>query len=149
MYTISLATPADAKEIAALSRVLVEHGLRSKYTEVRIRHLISYESTNVAVAKQQTDLLGFGVMSYGESHANLDLLAVKPEFQGQGIAGKLVGWLELVAQNAGIFRVGVQARESNRHAIGFYQKLGYQKCDVKAKVYAGESQVRMLKSLSS
>ncbi|MEM8497451.1 MAG: GNAT family N-acetyltransferase [Pseudomonadota bacterium] len=147
MCTITLATNIDAKEIASLSRTLIEYGLRSKYTEKKIKALIRHESTNVAVAKHNDKLIGFGIMSYGESHANLDLLATRKESQGKGVAGKIVKWLELVALNAGISHVGVQARETNTRGVNFYLNLGYKKCGLTQHVYGTESQIRMEKKL--
>ena len=144
---ISLATAADARTISRLSSELVEYGLRLKYTEAKILQLIRSDSVNVAVAKNDQNLQGFGIMSYAENRANLDLLAVQKPFYGKGLARQLVSWLEAVALNSGILRVSVQARESNLRGIGFYKKLGYAAFDRQPRVYGAEAQVRMLKKL--
>ncbi|MCZ6828192.1 MAG: GNAT family N-acetyltransferase [Gammaproteobacteria bacterium] len=144
---ISLATKVDAKEISLLSRELIEYGLKWRYTEGRIKRLINHESKNVAVARTKSLLAGFGVMTYYEDSSNLDLLAVKTEFQGKGVAQKLVVWLEAVALNAGIRKIYVQARETNKQGVEFYKKLGYKKFAEKQQVYGIESQIRMFKKL--
>ena len=145
--TISLATRADAKEISLLSRELIEYGLKWRYKEGRIKELITHDSKNVAVARTKSFLAGFGVMTYYEDSSNLDLLAVKAEFQGKGVAQKLVAWLEAVALNAGIQRIYVQARETNRQGVEFYKKMGYKKIAEKQQVYGTETQIRMFKKL--
>ncbi len=144
---ISLATITDAEEISLLSRELIEHGLKWRYTEDRIKKLITHESKNVAVAKTSSVLAGFGIMTYREGRSNLDLLAVKTEFQGKGVAKELVNWLEAVALTAGIQRVYVQARETNKHGVEFYSKLGYQQFAEEQRFYGVESQIRMVKNL--
>ncbi len=144
---ISLATLADAGEISLLSKELIEYGLKWNYTEDRIRKLITHESKNVAVAQTSTVLTGFGIMTYCEDRSNLDLLAVKAEFQGKGVAKELVTWLEAVALNAGIQRVYVQARETNKHGVAFYSRLGYQQFEEERRYYGIESQIRMVKNL--
>jgi len=144
---ISLATLADAREMSLLSRERIEYGLKWHYTEGRIRKLITHESKNVAVAKTTSILAGFGIMTYHEDRSNLDLLAVKTEFQGKGVAKELVNWLEAVALSAGIQRVYVQARETNKHGVEFYNKLGYQQFAEEQRFYGLESQIRMVKNL--
>ncbi len=144
---ISLATIADAEEISLLSRELIEYGLKWRYTEDRIKKLITHESKNVAVAKTTSVLAGFGIMTYREDRSNLDLLAVKTEFQGKGVAKGLVNWLEAVALSAGIQRVYVQARETNKHGVEFYNKLGYRQFAKEQYFYGAESQIRMVKNL--
>jgi ribosomal protein S18 acetylase RimI-like enzyme len=146
---ISLATIADAKEISLLSSNLIEYGLERRYTEDRIKKLITHKSKNVAVAKTASVLAGFGIMTYREDHANLDLLAVKTQFQGKGIAKELVNWLEAVALSAGIQQVYVQARETNKHGVEFYSKLGYLQFAEEQHFYGKESQIRMVKTLCS
>ncbi len=72
---LSLATLADAREISLLSRERIEYGLKSHYTEGRIRKLITHESKNVAVAKTTSILAGFGIMTYYEDRSNLAVIA--------------------------------------------------------------------------
>lgn len=144
---ISLATIADAQEIAVLSKELIEYGLEWRYTGNRVRRLITDEAKNVAVARTSGAVAGFGIMTYGEDYSNLDLLAVRAEFQGRGVAKKLVSWLEAVAGTAGIQQVYVQARETNKHGVEFYSRLGYQQFAEVQYFYGVESQIRMVKNL--
>jgi ribosomal protein S18 acetylase RimI-like enzyme len=144
---ISLAKMSDSKEISLLSKELIEYGLKWRYTDNRIKKLITHESKNVAVARTTSALAGFGIMTYREDGSNLDLLAIKTEFQGKGVAKELVNWLEAVALTAGIQRVYVQARETNTHGVEFYSRLGYQQFAKEQRFYGVESQIRMVKNL--
>ena len=144
---ISLAKYTDAREISFLSKNLIEYELpTTKYTEKRVKDAIRHESKNVVVMKQGENLIGFGIMTYHDNSANLDLLAVLPAYQGAGLAQEIVVWLEKVALNAGIFNIEVQARERNQKGIKFYQKLGYKVISKVPRVYGVETQVRMAKN---
>ncbi len=135
--TIEFASLADATEIAQMSRRHIEHDLGWDYTPEKIMQLIKSENKNVVVAREDKQLAGFGIMTYRESQANLDLLAVKVRYRYQGIGRQVVQWLEKVALTAGIFKVYVQVRQINTGAIKFYTKLGYKIVDERPGYYRG------------
>jgi [ribosomal protein S18]-alanine N-acetyltransferase len=134
---IRLASGADAPAIADMSRQYIEYGLGWSWTAARIAAAIQDESTNVAVVHLSDGVVAFGIMHYGERSAHLALLAVHPMRRKQGIATRLVSWLEKCADTAGIERVSVEARSDNPAAIAFYQKRGYAQVDRLAKYYRG------------
>ncbi len=123
--TVGFATDADCAAISDLSRRHIEYGLRWRYTPPRIRALIRNRTKNVIVARDGRDFAGFGIMSYGDDCANLDLLAVPARYRRRGVGKRIVLWLEKVARTAGIVSVFVQVRETNAGAIRFYRALGY------------------------
>jgi len=134
---IRLASGADAPAIADMSRQYIEYGLGWSWTAARIAAAIQDESTNVAVVHLSDGVVAFGIMHYGERTAHLALLAVHPMRRKQGIATRLLSWLEKCADTAGIERVSVEARSDNPAAIAFYQKHGYAQVDRLAKYYRG------------
>jgi ribosomal-protein-alanine N-acetyltransferase len=145
---IEFASAADADEIGHLSKKYIEQDLGWHYTPERIRKLIRSRTKNVVLARIGDELAGFGIMTYMEESANLDLLAVKIEFRRQGIGRSIVAWLEEVAHNAGIIYLYVQVRKMNKSAIQFYKQSGYQPIDEKRGYYRGqETAVLMCKSL--
>ena len=122
---IELARIEDALEIALISKNFIERGLVWRWTERKVKNSILSDTKNVAVARLENKIVGFGIMHYGDEVANLDLLAVKEGFRKEGIGKKLVKWLEEVAFNAGIGLVTIQTLEQNADAQAFYQKLEY------------------------
>ncbi len=145
---IEFATDADAAEIAALSREHIEYNLGWKYKPSRIRESIRDSSKNVMVARDDHRLAGFGIMTYQDEHANLDLLAVKSGYRRLGVGRQLVLWLEEVARTAGTMNVFVQVRKTNLGAIRFYEKLGFKTVDVATGYYQRrESAVIMGKAI--
>lgn len=135
--SVGFATFRDAAEIAALSRRHIEYGLRWRYTPLRIRASIRNRTKNVIVARDSGKLAGFGIMSYAEDCANLDLLAVPARYRRSGVGRQIVLWLEKVARTAGIASVFVQVRKTNAGAIRFYRALGYLELAEAAGYYQG------------
>ena len=145
---VSLATLADARGIAEMSRDYVEYGLGWSWTPARVQKAIRDSSTNVAVVRERGEVLGFGIMRYGEQKAHLTLLAVEPAERKRGIGAVLLSWLEKSAVIAGLERVQLEARADNPAAIAFYQEQGYEKAGTAPGYYRGVvDAVRLEKSL--
>jgi len=145
---IGLAKRSDAIDISRLSRECIEFGLPQRYTPRRILKSIETDNKNVIVARLHNTFAGFGIMTYYDETANLDLLAVKRRYQRNGIGTDLLRWLEKVALTAGIYDINVQVRKINRSAIRFYEAVGFEIYAEKAGYYLGkETGVLMSKNL--
>ncbi len=119
-----------------------------KYTPDRIAKLIGNRSKNVVVARMESRLVGFGIMTYYEDQANLDLLAVRRQVRRMKIGTQIVEWLEEVALTAGAFNIFVQVRAGNTGAIAFYKNVGFVVLEEIKAYYGGvEAAVIMSKSL--
>jgi ribosomal-protein-alanine N-acetyltransferase len=150
---VRLAAPGDASAIAVMSRDFVEQGLGWRWTPARVLNSIRDTATNVAVAYDKADLekanlVGYGIMKYGDEEAHLNLLAVKPPWRRQGIGAAIVSWLENSALTAGIGAIYLEARSANVPAREFYKKLGYTEMALARRYYWGrEDAVRIAKDL--
>ena len=145
---IEFARPVDADEIGLISKNDIEYNLGWRYTPEKIKKLIKNNTKNVVVARLDNKLTGFGIMTYHEEQANLDLLAVKSYYRRNRIGSQIVKWLEKVAITAGIQNIIVQVREINKEAIEFYKSLGFITIEKKQGFYKSvESGVIMSKSL--
>lgn len=146
--TLRLATRDDAQAIAQLSRDRIEQGLGWSWTALRVLRSIRDRETNVVVALDASESLGFGIMKYHDEEAHLLLLAVRAERVRQGIGRALVDWLEHSALVAGIGRVSLEARASNANARAFYLRLGYREIQSLPGYYQGrEACVRLTRDL--
>ncbi len=134
---VGLALRRDARDIAELSRDVIEHGLDWNYNQARILKAIECESTNVAVMHERGRLLAFGIMDYGDTTAHLVLLGVQPTQRRRGLGRYLVMWLEKSAITAGIERIRVEARADNPIGIAFYGSLGFNVCTRFPGYYSG------------
>ena len=143
--TIELARATDCIELAELSRVAIEYGLRWRWKPSRILGLIRGADSSVIVARDfKGQIAGFAAMEFYESHGHLSLLATQYAYRRQGIARELINWLEQSAQVAGLTYVGLEVREKNAGAIRFYEQAGYEVQVVKHGYYDGkENALRM------
>ncbi|MEP6823979.1 MAG: GNAT family N-acetyltransferase [Ramlibacter sp.] len=145
---IRLAVATDAGPIADLSRSDIELGLGWSWQAPRVLRAIGDRATNVAVACQGGQVVGFGIMQYADETAHLSLLAVHPVARHQGLGKRLLSWLEEVARTAGIQCLRVEARADNPNAIAFYEALGFRELSRVAGYYSGRiDAVRLEKSL--
>jgi ribosomal-protein-alanine N-acetyltransferase len=132
---IRLAVPADAGAISRMSRDLIEPGLPWTWREDRVLHAIRSPDVNVAVATQDEELLGFGIMEYLEADAYLALFAVRAASQRTGIGSALIRWLEASAIAAGAERIRLDARRDNVPARSFYNEHGYHETGIRRGRY--------------
>ena len=149
----SLARLEDAARIARLSRDEIERGLDWRWRPPAIRRLIAHPETAVLCAWCRVggeDVLGgFGIMEFGLDRAHLVLLAVVPSLRRQGLARRLLGWLEKSARTAGIREVRLEVRADNRGARKFYAASGFTRGDYMPGFYQGrEAAYRMTKKLT-
>lgn len=148
--SIRLATPADAADIAELSKSSIEQGLPWRWRPERIMCAIDDVDTNVVVVRNDGLLVAFGIMSYRDDDAHLALFAVHRSSQRSGVGSAVLQWLEAVARAAGVLRIRLEVRRDNRAARSFYNEHGFQECAVRKGMYApGVDGVRLEKYLRS
>ena len=135
---IELARPADCIELAGLSRVAIEYGLRWRWKPARILSLIQHQDCSVIVARTpDNELAGFAAMEFHELHGHLCLLATPLRFRRQGIGLQLLEWLEASARIAALNYITLEVREQNASAVKFYETAGYQIEVLKPGYYDG------------
>lgn len=145
---ISLAHVDDAYQVATMSREIIEHGLQWSWTPERVGRCILSPDINVVTAKNDGELIGFGIMFYGNSKAHLNLLGVDADWRSQGIGGRLLKWLECCALTAGLECCQLELRESNTKARKFYTGYGYSEIERVSGYYQQrENAIRMAKHL--
>jgi ribosomal-protein-alanine N-acetyltransferase len=144
-----LATPADAHDIAVMSRCLIEVGLRGwTWPPERVARAVRANATNVLVAEAGGGVIGFAIMEFGDTSAHLSLLAVKPPHQRRGVGTRLMAWLEEAALTAGITTISLELRVNNYGARAFYRGLGYRELSTIQGYYRGvESAVKMARDI--
>jgi [ribosomal protein S18]-alanine N-acetyltransferase len=146
---LSLARSTDAREIAEMSRDLIEQGLTWSWTPARVQHFISGPESSVIVARREHRIAAFAIMHFGDEVAHLNLLAVAPEHRRQGLGRQLMDWLTATAIEAGVFRINLEVRTHNEAARFFYQGLGFDQLGVVQGYYQGrEAALRMSRRLS-
>jgi [ribosomal protein S18]-alanine N-acetyltransferase len=145
---LGLARSSDAREIAEMSRDLIEQGLIWSWTPARVQHFITGAESSVIVARRERHVAAFAIMHFGDDVAHLNLLAVAPEHRRQGLGSQLMDWLTTTAIEAGIFRINLEVRTQNEAARRFYERLGFAQLGVVQGYYQGrEAALRMSRRL--
>lgn len=146
---IALARPTDCIELAELSRVAIEYDLRWRWKPSKILALIRDKESTVIVARNEAgDLVGFAAMEFKATRAHLILLASVARFRRQGVATKLLRWLEESAVIAGMDYISLEVRLNNQGAVKFYEAHGYSVEILKNGYYEGvEDAYRMRRDL--
>jgi ribosomal-protein-alanine N-acetyltransferase len=143
-YRLEPARLSDAARLAAMSRALIEAGLRPKWDARRIGWHVSDAESVVLTARSERAIAGFAVMRFGDDTAHLNLLAVDPAYRRRGIARRLLTWLEESALTAGTWLIGLELRAGNLAAQEFYRALGYRETARVPGYYQGiEAALRM------
>jgi ribosomal-protein-alanine N-acetyltransferase len=141
---LGLARSTDAREIAEMSRDLIEQGLTWSWTPARVQHFICGPESSVVVARREQRIAAFAIMHFGDEVAHLNLLAVAPQHRRQGLGRQLMDWLTATAIEAGVFRINLELRTHNEEARIFYQCLGFDQLGVVQGYYQGrEAALRM------
>ena len=159
LSTLTLADASHAREIAAMSRDLIEEGLTWSWTPARVQHFISGADSSVIIARRERLYHGyraagrrvaaFAIMHFGDDVAHLNLLAVAPEHRRQGLGRQLMDWLTVTAIEAGVFRINLELRTQNGEGRAFYENLGFTSRGVVQGYYQGrEAALRMSRQLS-
>jgi [ribosomal protein S18]-alanine N-acetyltransferase len=141
---LRLARAHHIRAIAAMSRDLVESGLGWKYDMDRVAAILAKADTLTLVARDSQGLAGFAILYFGDERAHLQLLAVRPRCQRQGIGRRLLRWLIESARVAGMAEMGLEMRAGNQPARDFYRSLGFVDAGAVAGYYnQRESALRM------
>jgi ribosomal protein S18 acetylase RimI-like enzyme len=153
LSTLALARASDAREIAEMSRDLIEEGLTWSWTPARVQHFITGAESSVVVARRARSgarcLAAFAIMHFGDEVAHLNLLAVAPDYRRQGLGRQLMDWLTATAIEAGVFRINLELRTQNAQARAFYESLGFDQLGVVQGYYQGrEAALRMSRHLA-
>lgn len=145
---VVLAHVNDAYKVANMSREIIEQGLQWSWTPERVGRCILSPDINVVTAKNDGDLIGFGIMYYGTTKAHLNLLGVEAHWRSNGIGHRMLDWLEMCAKTAGLESCQLELRESNHKARNFYTNHGYAEIErVRGYYQQQENAIRMAKSL--
>lgn len=110
----------DQNHFRKLYKAWVDNSVNKKFAD------------GVLVYFEQTQLKGFVTYKIKEEAASVGLIAVHPEYQGQGIGSKLLKYLENLSLEKGVTQITIPTQLSNIQACNFYEKQGY---SIKSKTY--------------
>jgi ribosomal-protein-alanine N-acetyltransferase len=86
-------------------------------------------------------LAGYFLLMSAVDDVHLLNITVRPDLHGQGIGRYVLNKVCELAESAGIYRVLLEVRPSNQHALAVYRHAGFQMIGIRKKYYpaAGSS----------
>lgn len=109
----------------------------------------SYLLVIVLEQAEQEKVIGLGCFWAIVEEAHITILAVHPDFQGQGLGKTLLEKLLQEAQIRNLERATLEVGESNQKALSLYDKFGFKEAGRRKKYYqkTGEDALILWKSL--
>ena len=89
----------------------------------------------IAVMNAEKVILGFGCLWAILEEAHITMLAVRPEYQRQGLGKYLVWGMLAKAASTGLEWATLEVRSSNQGAIALYEKFDFKTIGTRPKYY--------------
>lgn len=104
------------------------------------------QSIHKMIVNPQGEVLAVGRLEKADKYqGKIRFMAVSEKAQGQGLGQQVLDALELQASRLGMNEITLNAREN---ALGFYQKLGYQKLEFSHTLFDEIKHYTMIKKLN-
>ncbi len=141
---IRLARRGDASTVARMSRRLVEYDLPWRWRPGRVLRQINNPEAAVIIAEVDGAPAGFALMSFTLNTAHLSLLAVSDQHRRHRIGSRLLNWLIASCRVAGVSRINLEVRRTNRGAVSFYQHAGFKSLGYHRGYYDGQEDAKLM-----
>lgn len=155
LVKVRKARVADLPKLVELENACFDYDQLSRRN---FHWMIKHAHSIFQVIEYDTRLIGYGLVliNSGTSLARLYSICTLKEFQGHGLASKLIGALETLASDEeDCAYLRLEVRPDNKGAIKLYEKLGYRKFSRKDDYYDDgapalcyEKRIRVLKKKS-
>ncbi|MEO1918066.1 MAG: ribosomal protein S18-alanine N-acetyltransferase [Candidatus Thioglobus sp.] len=90
-------------------------------------------------------VLGYFVATYSPNSVDLLNICIHPEHQHQGLGTQLFDYLIQQLQALSLNTIFIEVRASNKSALLFYQKLGFNVIDSRKKYYSNGEDAKILR----
>lgn len=127
---VRLMQPSDLKAVAAVERAAYDYPWSLGI--FRDCLLAGYYSL---VLEAAGSVAGYGIMSIAAAEAHLLNLCVHPNSQRHGYGRRLLNALIGKAQDAGVDKVFLEVRPSNKRALALYQSVGFERIGMRPAYY--------------
>lgn len=131
MRTIKKMTEVEVKQVAAIAAEVFVH----PWTEQGFADALPMENACFLLAVEKDTVLGYCGLYMAADEGEILNVAVKPEYQNQGIADELLKALIQEGRRQGISRFFLEVRVSNEPAIRLYEKNGFVKQGIRKGFY--------------
>lgn len=129
---LDLAKTGDAEEITKLEKDIFPDA----WSENAI--LREIENKRIIVIKEKQKIIGYCIFMLGGDQGEILRIAVKEDAREKGVGKKLLEKAFKKMKDEGITEVFLEVRSRNSAAISLYEKMGFEKIDVRKKYYGDD-----------
>ena len=119
---INLAELSDIKGISEIENEFFSF----PHTEEQIKFEIEDGNHIVITCKNNTELIGYCIMTVIIDEAFISNIAVKKAYQNNGIASQIMEYILNYLKSISVSSLSLEVRESNIAAISLYKKYGFE-----------------------
>lgn len=131
-YMIRSMVPNDVPQVAAIERQVEYH----PWSERQFQESLE-AGQRCTVMVDDGQVIGFCILQPVLDEANLLLMAIEPQYQGQGRGSALLEEsIELLGESC--VMIFLEVRESNRSAISLYEKVGFHQMGIRKNYYPAD-----------
>jgi ribosomal-protein-alanine N-acetyltransferase len=138
----------DLPVLAALHEACFTARWDQPWTQRAFAEVLQMPGAGACIAAVGAEPVGFAVARVAADEAELLLIGVHPEHRRAGHAGMLLEHLVAVLQAAGAARLFLEVAEANAAAIAFYRRAGFEPVGRRAKYYANQDALALVKALN-
>jgi len=95
------------------------------YTKWVDNSILKIFADETLIYQEDNQIMGFVTYKINNDMATIGLIAVNPDFQGKGIGGKLLQFVEKKLSKKKIKSLSIPTQQNNVAACNFYKKQGY------------------------
>lgn len=139
--------PATAIDLPVLVSLDKEYFPYSPWPIEQFRAELTGKTRKFLVAEEAGQIIGYAgafLPSVG-GEADIMTVAVAPEFRRKGIATSFIKELEEWAKSRGADSMMLEVITTNKSAISLYEKLGYQKLNIRKNYYGYGNDAQIMK----
>jgi ribosomal-protein-alanine N-acetyltransferase len=133
-----------AEDAAAASEILRETREAASWSRQALLEFMPLPGTVALMSERAGRPTGFVLGRLVADEAEVLNLAVREECRRQGEGRALLGELLRRFAESGVSRVFLEVRESNRGAIGFYERMGFRQSGRREDYYRGPQEAALV-----
>lgn len=132
----------DSVQIAELEQEI----FTDAWTKNGIEETFQQKHTFVAVAEDEQQIKGYGILYYVLDEAEIARIAVHERTRQEGIGSRILEFCEEICREKGIVKLLLDVRGSNMPARRFYEKSGFLIDGMRNKFYENPCEDAVLMS---
>ncbi|MEO1890492.1 MAG: ribosomal protein S18-alanine N-acetyltransferase [Candidatus Thioglobus sp.] len=134
-------TVRDIPLVLTIERLVYD----SPWSQAKFTDSLNNPKTLSSLLIIDEQVLGYFVATYSPDSVDLLNICIHPEHQHQGLGTQLFDYLIQQLQALSLNTIFIEVRASNKSALLFYQKLGFNVIDSRKKYYSNGEDAKILR----